>query len=234
MPFCINCGVELDTGVERCPLCAYTMPDTAGSDSSEQYPVPALEPDNKITSVKTRKIITIEIVSIIFAGLDIIVVGIDYMLNSSLTWSPYPLAAITGLWVYIVLILLIAKRLYRTIVVSACVTIVMLAGIDFADGAFTWFLPLAIPISVSTFLLTYLSFLVFHYRKHFSLIIASVVAGAGIEGIIIDYFVSMFVGSEPFSWSLIIMAGLFPLIVVCLIHFLFLKRYFDVDKYIHL
>lgn len=232
MPFCINCGVELGADVRKCPLCAYTMPETGENKSTPKRLVLPVTHDLQLAR-KTRTIITTEVLSIVFAIINIVLAGIDLSINRHLTWSPYPITAVTAFWVYLVLMFFVAKRPYKTFIISACIILLLLVGIDAADGAITWFLPIALPISTSTLLMSFLILFMFDRGIRYSLLIISVAVSISIEACIIDYSVTHFLGQAALTWSPLLVASMVPIIIVALIHYLFLSRHFDAHKYLH-
>jgi hypothetical protein len=207
-----------DTGKRDAPIARHAFPDASVDEERVR---------------KTATVLAMEILSVVFAVADVILLAIDFTLNRAFTWSPYPAAAVTALWIYVVLMLIIAKRPYKTLAISAFVIILLLAAIDFADGAMSWFLPLGLPISISVFLLIFLIFLVIQIGKNHSLVSVAISVSVCIESCVVDYVVSRYLGMQPFTWSLIVAACMAPVVVVSLIHYFFLSRYFDIEKYLH-
>jgi len=235
MPFCINCGVELGADVGQCPLCGYAMPAAgAGKPLSAAGAATAVSGGGEERARRTGKLIGMEILSVLFATADSAVLAIDFALNRALTWSLYPAAAVTALWVYVLLMLSVARRPLKTLVISAAALLVLLAGVDFADGVLSWFVPIGLPISLCA--LACIGLVIAAARRpvrSHALIGVAAAACIALESCVIDYAVARFIGAKPLTWSLIVAACMAPVAVAGLFHHFVLRKHFAVDKYLH-
>ena len=148
MPYCVACGVELNSHAKRCPLCNIEV----------VLPAALLKPNDECKLPQHRhveesafdKSLWIKVVSILMAIPVLLSLVIDAVIGDGLTWSPYVIASLGAAWVWCV-----SPFLYRRNIVALWIAIdaVALLGLLYLTNALSpfsgWFLPVAVPITLS-------------------------------------------------------------------------------------
>jgi hypothetical protein len=159
MPYCSDCGVEVEEYVEVCPLCA--TPIRNGGDAKaklEKYP------DRPVTENRSGifRLLAWETVSVFLLTASFIVVFTNLLIDFSITWAWYPLASFTLAWLLVTFPLLLYGKPVPISVFSVAAILAFLAFVDFIDnGSIDWFyyiaLPIAVVIGIVTILVIFLS-----------------------------------------------------------------------------
>lgn len=141
--YCIECGVKLDDGQKRCPLCATAVchPDYAGR------PGKALYPDNKLPKRNTGAKALNGMVIILFLIPLFVCFTADLQLDGRLEWFGYVAGALTLAYVVLALPLWFQKP--NPVIFVLCgfaAAAAYLLYINFATGG-TWFLRFALPVT---------------------------------------------------------------------------------------
>ncbi len=99
MSYCVECGVELADYHDKCPLCNTVVnnPNHQIDFSQNEYPV--FKKHHAITNRRkvVRRLVGF-ILSMCFMMMALIPMLIDLMVNSTITWSTYPLFSCMLLW----------------------------------------------------------------------------------------------------------------------------------------
>lgn len=95
MPYCVHCGVELESGTPACPLCDTPVIDPAEKGAT---PPPPLYPSEKPAGIPkvSRRVIFI-LCTLLHLIPAFVTLVCDLSLNGSVTWSAYVLGAAAGL-----------------------------------------------------------------------------------------------------------------------------------------
>ncbi len=156
MPYCDQCGVEVDAYVDACPLCAAPITPEGRRTKKKKSRFPdrsAPEEDNGRRGI--IRFLAWEIVSITLGTALAIVLLTNLIVDWAVTWSWYPMAAIFMAWLLASFPLLLPGRPLVISALSAGSILLFLAFIDFIDDlAVNWFLHIALPISVLVILIT--------------------------------------------------------------------------------
>lgn len=145
MPYCSDCGVEVEKFIEVCPLCAAPIRNGREPEvRKDRYPDRA--------AVEKRsgmyRLIAWECVSVFLLTAAFIVLFTNLLINLSITWAWYPLASFALAWLLVTFPLLFQKRPVPIATLSAIAILLYLAGIDFIDDhTFDWFQFIALPIA---------------------------------------------------------------------------------------
>ena len=154
MSYCVNCGVELDPGAARCPLCG-TPAWKPDPDAPSYFPTKPAE----VPPASRRA--AAALLTAMLASVSLCCGVLNLLLPTERPWSLYVIGAAVMLWIWFVLPML-ARRIpifFRlTADVAAVGVYVFLISIDLSGGA--WFRGLALPIlgwaCVLVFLLSFL------------------------------------------------------------------------------
>ena len=154
MPFCSRCGVEVDSAVEKCPLCEapiQKIPLEGGSPwPSEEAPPPSLPP----MSSDERKALSRTITTLGFLIPASIVLTVDWFVTRSLSWSFYVLASLGAAWLWALIPLIFNRKPFILISSIAIVSVAALVVLAWLAGDVSWVLPIGIPIVASAGLLS--------------------------------------------------------------------------------
>jgi hypothetical protein len=147
MPICRNCGVVIDEGLERCPLCLTPLGGEADQGEGTSPPPgkarPAVEAAKPLAPLRLW-----EIVSLFAATSAVVVFVADFVYSMTVTWARYPLVAIIFLWTAgSLLILLRRHRLLLLLTETAALAIFFLA-LDLLMVTEPWFLSVALLLTV--------------------------------------------------------------------------------------
>jgi hypothetical protein len=151
MPYCVNCGVELDEEAELCPLCLAPLPGKAARcDDPAGRALALLDPEDreKLTVAEGRTMFW-ELLSVSLGIGALVVLAIDLLDSPGLGWSLYPLASIAVAWVFVTVLLL--ERLPRSLRVAgaALAPPAYLLALDLISDGIDWSLAVGVPIALA-------------------------------------------------------------------------------------
>ena len=147
--YCVKCGVELQKGAERCPLCGLRAYHPELTETPEAHPYPRYTGGDETVSRGG----ILFVLTFLFAVPAVVCLLIDLNMNGGIYWSGY--VAFSLLFAYVVFCLpLWFKR--RTPTVFFPVTIAAMLGlilyISLKTGG-AWFFPFAFPVGGAVLLL---------------------------------------------------------------------------------
>ncbi|MDQ7013713.1 MAG: DUF6320 domain-containing protein [Planctomycetota bacterium] len=215
--------------MEACPLCGapiqrFEPEPTEPARFPDPVPMPNRHVRHLVWSVSTAVLLS--------AGLTFLT--LDLILSSAVTWSRYPLTGVGVLWVFITLVVLVARRPIFVIAGQAVATAGFLLAIDFFDGKLSWFMPLALPIvaiattgSVLVWIVTRLS------RRAPAMIAASVLLACATSAVGLDLIVSAHHGEPGVSWSFIVLGAVVPPMLFLLYFHYRLRKKIDLRRILH-
>lgn len=203
MSYCVNCGVRLDESACKCPLCETPVINPRSPyDPGAAPPYPPQK--SELPNINRRFAASIVTVILAIPALALMVINLVY--TSAGPWSLYPIGALALLWVYIAPPLLMpAPRTSLALGMSGAATVLYLLLIERISGAYGWFFPLALPLTVLATVLVILLRLGAVYRKWRKLKVAAMCLWAlclmliGVEAALDLYLARQIM----LSWSLI-------------------------------
>lgn len=153
MSYCINCNIEVDSFIEKCPLC---QSDIQKSDNINQileekkYPELTKEEEKKVPKIsgKKKQLVAWEAVSVAAIVPMLIILAINMIVEKgfTVTWSRYPLIGVALAWLLITVPLFLLKKPTLVIIGETLSIIAFLVLIDVADGSVDWYYQIALPI----------------------------------------------------------------------------------------
>jgi len=213
MPVCRNCGVVIEEGLERCPLCLAPLGRVSEQDERKSPP-----PGEARSPVEVSKPLTplrlFEIVSLFAVTSAVVVFVADFVYSMTVTWARYPLAAIIFLWTAgSVLILLRKYRLLLLVTETAALAIFFLA-LDLLMPGEPWFLSLAFPLTVlAATLIGVISVIARALRHRVFAILAVMLMSVGLFLLGMETVLSLHqTGAFQLSWSLLVFGCTVPLV----------------------
>jgi len=202
MPYCPECGVELEPQARSCPLCgAAAVPDleagerkkAAGAARERTPSGPRIEglvdreadegltPDEKTT-------IRWEVLSVSTFVAALAVCAVNLLGAGRLSWALYPLYSLALTWVVVTALLELRRLpLLGALIVGLAIPLFLLA-LDLIDGRLDWSLHIGMPIALITELSIALSVLALRLLKTGGLsiiawaLVAATLTCLGIEG----------------------------------------------------
>ena len=209
MSYCVNCGVELDPGAARCPLCG-TPAWKPDPDAPSYFPTKPAE----VPPASRRA--AAALLTAMLASVSLCCGVLNLLLPTERPWSLYVIGAAVMLWIWFVLPML-ARRIpifFRlTADVAAVGVYVFLISIDLSGSA--WFRGLALPILGWACVLVFLlSFLLRGGRRSRLSAIAMCIGTVGLMALGVEYCMDRFFRAawQP-TWSLVVVVICVGLII---------------------
>ena len=98
MPYCVNCGVELEKYIKKCPLCDTDVPKSAYSAPEKNTDYPDYRTASMDEAKRVNKIFVGRLLSMMFFNYAVIVLIINLSVNRAITWSWIPVVSIMLVW----------------------------------------------------------------------------------------------------------------------------------------
>lgn len=145
MSYCVNCGVELEASLKKCPLCNVPVINPAQLDKNSISPFPGEK--GQVEKVK-RKDMAI-LLTVMLASISCICGVLNLFVFQSSAWSVFAIGACIILWVWFVPILIYARlTMYQAVVLDGLAVGFYLYLITYVTMGREWFWGLALPITV--------------------------------------------------------------------------------------
>lgn len=219
MSYCVNCGVELDEGEKKCPLCATAVlnPNKPFDETAKPaYPDSVKQMD----IVQERKMTALLISAVIALPLSICLVC-NYILSHTFNWSIYVLISLSVVWVVIVPPFLIRRG---TLLWCISLDVMALGVFLYVINKITtpnedWFRPLAMPLLLAGAVLVLVLAFVFKYAHLTKLYNAAVCYTlVGVLLVDIEIITDSYLGQPTgLNWSPLAMV---PCVLFALLHVL--------------
>lgn len=216
MPYCVNCGVELSAGAKRCPLChvEVVLPEHLREAAERSLPQ-----QRHIVEKPFDKNLWIQVISLLVAVPTLLSLVVNAVLSEELSWSLYVVASLATAWVWTVSPFLFPRNimpLWFTIDTAALLG--LLAVIDALTPETDWFLPVALPITLTlaglTLAIVLLARRSLRRRLH---ILAAALLAVGIFCMVVESAVDLYLGDAlKLQWSLIVLASCASLALIAL------------------
>jgi len=209
MPICRKCGVELEDGIHRCPLCSTPMKEEAKTGLE-------LQVQERLEARDERIVFLFREIFSFFALAGVVVVGaVDLAYGMDLTWSRIPLVSIIFLWLAVIIPSGIPGKTYLQLLLEMVNLALLLFFLDLLTPGRPWFVPLALPI---TLILAILSLKAIYLLRRFGF---SVPGGIATVLLCVALFVPALelllhnfrTEALLVSWSLIVSAAAVPFVL---------------------
>jgi hypothetical protein len=229
---CPNCGVELDRGIETCPLCGGINESVEPSRKKDEafYPSEIL----KLNS-RQRARIAWELSGIIAASGMLVSLIVDLVIKKGLDWSLYSVTIIAGIWIFITLFIFARNRLWILLPGLTMATLGIQALIDLFSPPIVWFIHLSLPFTVSLFILV--AIVIFLTKKALYKgfnILALAFLALSAQLIVIETFTDLFLNRKvEIEWSAITASAIVPFSSILIFIHYRLKRGLNLKSYFH-
>lgn len=146
MSYCVNCGVELETSLEACPLCNTPVINPNEIPYEKKNP-PFPKERGQVEVVKRKDLgILLSIVVIATAG----TCGLlNFLVFNSAPWSLLVVGVCLILWVLCIPAVIYTKQsIYTSLLLDGLAVVLYLYMITYMTGSDRWFWELGMPITV--------------------------------------------------------------------------------------
>lgn len=153
MSYCVNCGVQLDPALERCPLCqAVVQNPLQPYDPRTPKPYPVRSPEQNL-QLDRRYLLGLISMALLFPS--VICLIVDLLFGGKISWSLYPIGALFLFWVATAVPIMVKKhRLYVTIAIDGFSLMGYLLLVETLSPAAGWFMPVVLPVLLLAILMT--------------------------------------------------------------------------------
>lgn len=231
MSICKNCGVELESDMQYCPLCGVRVSHMESGKITDTEG----QPEFNRSMTQPQKKFTWEIISIILLSGLVANFIVDFIINKRITWSEYPVAVSLVIFSYVSLFAFWHQKTIIQIAGGFILSSVFLFILDVLKGGIGWPVILGIPLLFAGNLIIALFIMVLRLSKYKGInLIAYAFLGASLLCMCIEGILSVFkMGVIYFRWSIIVAGCNIPVILVLLFVHLRLKKGRSLQKTFH-
>ncbi len=202
--YCVKCGVRLQEGVEKCPLCDTPVHylETEVPKSRETFPQNYPIREHSYTAAAILSVICLISISILLV--------VCFNLYGRLSWGGYPVFGIMLFYVLFILPMWLpgVSRIVLIPINHIAIALYLLYINHYVQG--NWFLSFAMPICIlSCIYHTVLTCILKYVRKGYYYIAGSFIIAAGASAVIIEFFQHITFGTRMFLWSLYVLSCCF-------------------------
>lgn len=198
--YCVKCGVQMDDGTIKCPLCGTLHTFISGE------PIAAAEtaePKPRLSRDGVFIIITAASLLLIATAL-----AIDLTVNRHLTWAGYIAGGVLLLYMVTAFPLWL-RNADKLVIVAAeyAATALYLLALEQTIGG-GWYLPVGLPIVLFMCLLTLTLMLIWRRHPSRGLAIAGLAwISLGLTALVLELLINRFIGAEVAVWSPWVLLG---------------------------
>ncbi len=211
--YCVQCGVELQKGVSKCPLCGLRVyhPDLL-TETPEARPYPPY--DGGAEHVSRGGLLLI--LTVLFALPVIVCLMVDLRLRGSVTWSGYVAVGVLALYIALCLPLWFSRRnpaVFFPIAMAAGLGVSLYVCLKTGGR---WFLPFAFPAGgalclIAEAVIVLLRYTVGERRYRVLYILGGAAIALGGYCMLVEFLLHITFGIPMYWWSL------YPLVVLTLV-----------------
>ena len=238
MPYCPECGVELEQFVKICPLC-YSKAVDKKPVNIRNYPVLEIDEEQDIKDKKStqrlRRLLW-DLLNLLSLLSIISIVVTDIYINQNIYSSRYAISSIIYAWICLCTLIAFFRHPYIAGGIIIISSAVFLALLDYFNSSTEWFFVLGLPLLGVIALLYILTEILIKVLNLKGLYIVSIVLlSICIFCCTVNLFASKYLYNRFFiDWSLIIIISVVPLAII----FIFIQRRFTdeirINKIFHI
>ncbi len=217
MAYCVKCGVELEPGASKCPLCNTPVVLPFEQTSTFDKPYPVFKPKPKLKIGKGTAMVVVGLILLLPLLITIIS---DLSINKSFTWSLYVISSLLAFYVIVASIVMLKEKPLMSIIVIGLDIASFLMFINYMTHG-NWYLKFALPLVglLSVFAVLLAVLLRKHLIKIPTLVSVSMLF-VGVVCVVIEILLSLMInGKVVLLWSLYPFSTLFILSLVVWIIF---------------
>ena len=200
--YCVKCGVRLQDGVSRCPLCDTPVWNPGEPAQEHGYPdhYPRAQKESALPFAVAMTVISVLAVAVILT--------ICFRLYGELRWGGYVIGGIMLFYCIAILPSWFRHPLVEVFIpVDHAAAALYVLYICLKTGG-RWFMSFAFPvILISCLLLTAVACLLKHVRGGRAFILGGCLLGLGGFTVLIEFFQHLTFGTSMFQWSLYSLIG---------------------------
>lgn len=145
MPYCSKCGIEVDHGIKRCPLCHFSIPEIETDEEVDTNRFPTAENGYPREQRELKKVIYM-IVSTMMLATCILMFFLNTIFSGRLTWAKYSIVSVIAAWGYLGIGFGFIRNFIIAILLTSINTSILLFFIDSFNGRLEWFFPVGVPL----------------------------------------------------------------------------------------
>jgi hypothetical protein len=218
LPYCSQCGVEVDENVLSCPLCQtpIQMIDEQGFPKSPYPEKAAGSPPLPPLTLGEKMGIARTITTIGFLIPLLFVTAIDYFINKSVSWSAIVDISLVGIWIITITCLFSWKKPYLLSFLIHLDIVAFLFVLTLIMGGSQWMIRAGIPITIWSNVIIWLTlYIIRRIRKKGTLVAGVILLSIGLLCGAIDLtLVITMKGVLKLGWSLIVISVMLPTAVL--------------------
>jgi len=224
---CKHCGVELDEGMEKCPLCHLAQ----GEEAHEQN-----MRTNKSVMLIKQKINLWLAFSIISISTIAFTILLNLIIDNSIHWSLYVAGSVFTAWAYYSIYTFFRHYILMWVPLALSVTLGNLLLIDVLSGGNFWFVKLGFPIASGAFILSGIFHFISRHVKYqgFNLLGYALLLIVILSIIIESAFEIYQTGEIQLWWSLFVAISAIPLSLILLFIHYRLGKGNDLKSFFHI
>jgi hypothetical protein len=231
MVLCNNCGVELDEGFTVCPLCGKDPGNSIKEEkNADNYPSAIIRLHKKENRMHLWELSGI----VAFSGIAVCTI-VDLMVSGSLRWSLFTDVLISAAWITLTLFLYFYKKAF---VLTGFLLIIILTALFLTNliaGGKDWFLPVGLPATLASFVVsgTIISVYRAAHLKGLNIIASALIILSGFCVILETILDNFLKGNVDLRWSLIAAVSILPVALVLFHYHYRLKKGNRLDSFFH-
>lgn len=205
MSYCVNCGVELEQSIRRCPLCNTPVlnPNQVPDPS-----IPAPFPDKRGEVGRVKKTDQAILISVLIICTALGCGLLNLLVYKDSWWSLYVIGVCAVLWVFFTPAMIYQKLPFTLMIFfDGAAVACYCALIAFRFQEWSWYIEIAVPIIASAVLLIIgIGYLIRHITKSILMIAMMVVLGISIFCVVINLCIYHFMHNGwAISWASIVL-----------------------------
>ena len=145
MSYCVNCGVELDPSLTRCPLCTTPVINPNEMEPNLLPPFPYPKKRGQVDAVKRTDLALL--ISVVLIGTALTCGLLNLFIYRFGHWSFYVIGACAVLWIFCIPMLLYSRlSIYLSILLDALASALYIGIIAYDLPDSTWYIGLFVPV----------------------------------------------------------------------------------------
>ena len=206
MSYCVNCGVELERSLKKCPLCSVPVINPMEKEDPEAKPV---FPESRDVLKKKDRTFWISFFSILYLVPIVTCIICNLIYDQRITWSVYVTAGALILWVFTTSPFYFNKFDYRKMTgIDLIGVLIGLLIFQAITGGRSWFFAIALPVVTCCFMILTVFITLAGKKKMRGLVLsAALTISVSVLSLIIELVVDLYTsGGVTLVWSWFVFA----------------------------
>ena len=214
MSYCVNCGVELEASLQKCPLCNTPVINPKDINKLKEIQSPYPERKGIVEEVGKKDIIII--LSVVFGFTALCCALLNYLVYNSTKWSLLVIGVCGVMWMLTVPPLIIRNLKKRIFAFFNAIMVCIYLGLigDFI-GSGDWVIDIGIPITLTVFVLIEIFLTVGKHTKSFLVMGALTFSEVAVLCVAIEMILRLAAGTKILlTWSAIVLTVCVSVVIV--------------------